>query len=275
MSDPEAVDLARRSQEAMKDPYLADQIGEAWKDVKDDLDPTQFARELRGDWLPQFGDAPEPGASFYSDYESLYRQHFQATGGNNDVAKRLAENDMRRMYHVSNADGRDVIRKYPPELKYPDTVDMDDNWIAGAFDDVTANLPHSAPGTKWILVSDAETMSTQGGSWKVAEVYEDGGFTGEEAPERFVPDPAEYFVHEYERAQAEADRLYEKQRKLEAGSIYDDVGRSGGFAGRLSLSRTARDRRELRKVNTQIAAREQEAGEALADASTVTAGPRF
>jgi hypothetical protein len=61
-----------------------------------------------------------------ADYSKIAEEKFIETGGDADLAKKLALADMSKLYGVSDVSGSDTIMKFPPEKYYPS--------IAGSHD---------------------------------------------------------------------------------------------------------------------------------------------
>lgn len=105
---PEALERKQRLKEPAKD-FLKTL---ALSDVTNSFD-TAFSFE------PSAGLTVEQQQAVMTDYSRIAEEKFIATGGDADLAKKLALKDMSKLYGVSEVAGSSTLMKYPPERYYP------------------------------------------------------------------------------------------------------------------------------------------------------------
>lgn len=68
---------------------------------------------------PSAGLTPDQQAAVMTDYSKIAEEKFLQTGGDADLAKKMALQDMTKLYGVSDVSGAGVVTKFPPEHYYP------------------------------------------------------------------------------------------------------------------------------------------------------------
>lgn len=63
---------------------------------------------------PQIGFDPEQRQAMYTDYVEAFREQYLVTGDVN-VAKRIAQSQLKKVWGVTNVNGSGVVMRYPPE----------------------------------------------------------------------------------------------------------------------------------------------------------------
>ncbi|WP_247997317.1 lysozyme [Brucella tritici] len=106
---------------------------------------------------PNVGFTEGQAAGIAADYLAIAEEQFYATGGNTELAKSRANQEMKRLYGVTEIGGSRTIMKYPPEKFWPSMPGASDpyayakdqlvNDLAAAFpDDATLNPKKNGSG---------------------------------------------------------------------------------------------------------------------------------
>lgn len=93
------------------------------KEFRKEVEKEDLATLFDESWLPfntpeiGFDDAQKVG--IMTDYLSIAENEFYRSGGNADIARNRAKEEMKRLYGVTEMTGKPVVMKYPPEKFWP------------------------------------------------------------------------------------------------------------------------------------------------------------
>lgn len=124
LTDMQAAEEVMRLRDP-KERQKAETLDAAWKQaVKDNTFGVQDVRAaLDTNWLwgePSAGLTPLQEQGLASDYLAAAERAFRGQAqGDVGLAKKMALDEMKRTYGVSNVSGSETIMKYPPELFFP------------------------------------------------------------------------------------------------------------------------------------------------------------
>ena len=93
---------------------------------------------------PNVGFTEGQAAGIAADYLAIAEEQFYLTSGNTDLAKSRAEQEMKRLYGVSEIGGSKTIMKYPPEKYWPGMPGQSDPY-AYAKDQLIKDLAEAFP----------------------------------------------------------------------------------------------------------------------------------
>lgn len=194
---------------------------------------------------PEMSIAPDAEAELMADYRNLFVRAYETTG-DETKAKKIAADQLTRVWGVSQANGGRIM-KWPPEVLYgPNAmVNGSYDWMAEAVKrgldfrgytratsspvyDAMGNVVSSEPGTEplpYYLLADAQTKAehAQGKSptYQVWVVNDDGTF--DVVPSRFSFDVSE--AKKAYRAQVER----EQRKNLQNQQRIDQMQEGGEF----------------------------------------------
>jgi hypothetical protein len=98
--------IAARVKNEDVDKIVKDKVSVA--DLSSAFDPGLLSR------APAIGFTPEGRASMHSDYVELFREHYGETG-DADTAKKLAIDQLKRVWGATSVSGNATVMRYPPE----------------------------------------------------------------------------------------------------------------------------------------------------------------
>lgn len=96
---------------------------------------------------PNVGFTEGQAAGIAADYLAIAEEQFYATGGNTELAKSRANQEMKRLYGVTEIGGSRTIMKYPPEKFWPSMPGASDPYAYAKdqlIDDLAAAFPDDA-----------------------------------------------------------------------------------------------------------------------------------
>lgn len=93
---------------------------------------------------PNVGFTEGQAAGIAADYLAIAEEQFYLTSGNTELAKSRAEQEMKRLYGVSDIGGSKTIMKYPPEKYWPGMPGESDPY-AYAKDQLISDLAAAFP----------------------------------------------------------------------------------------------------------------------------------
>ncbi|GEM_PF-1852319 len=93
---------------------------------------------------PNVGFTEGQAAGIAADYMAIAEEQFYATGGNTELAKSRADQEMKRLYGVTEIGGSRTIMKYPPEKYWPAMPGSSDPY-AYAKDQLINDLAEAFP----------------------------------------------------------------------------------------------------------------------------------
>lgn len=87
------------------------------KIVKDKVALSDLEKAFDASWWPgrpAVGFTPEQRIGMYGDYVELFRERYAETG-DAETAKKLAQDQLKRVWGVTGVSGTDIVMRYPPE----------------------------------------------------------------------------------------------------------------------------------------------------------------
>ena len=90
--------------------------------IAKDLEATDVTKELNDGWIwsrPGDGADPTTQASLLAEYREAFKDRFIRVGGDEGEAKKLAMEDLKRTWGISEVSGDRQLMKFPPEKFYP------------------------------------------------------------------------------------------------------------------------------------------------------------
>lgn len=168
-----AVELAREN--ASREPTQQKFLSEAWNRQRTnrDLDWTKFNAELIRKGLADDENYTTPGllwgrnsssvpavpGAMAAEFSDLSRAYFGHTGGNLELARQLALNDLKATWGVSTVNGQRELMKFAPEHMVPGLT----------ADDIRTDLAKEGYGAAHLVESPQETAASGGRIWNLTE----------------------------------------------------------------------------------------------------------
>jgi hypothetical protein len=126
-----------------------------------------------------FSDLPQVPTAMQGEFDTATQRYFDLTGGNIEQARQLAMQDLKRVWGVSDVNGKREILPYAPEVMFPGLTsadvrqDLASSVAANAqavrrYDPETGNLVQAAAAPDSIrLVPTDRTARTNGMEWQL------------------------------------------------------------------------------------------------------------
>lgn len=177
-----AVEMARenaklsKTQRQVLDQQWKDQTGSYFGKQTAAMDSSAIRAGLKDD--PHYnppglfsGSVPQPPLAMSAEYAHLVQSYFYHTNGNVEAAKKLAIQDLKSTWGVSDVNGSRELVKYAPERMVPGlTSDMVRKDIADTVKDEKFPQPKDAPydpKTVKLVEDPTATAASQGRVWNL------------------------------------------------------------------------------------------------------------
>jgi hypothetical protein len=152
---------------------------------------------------------PDVPTAMAAEFADLTKQYFYHTNGNLDQARKLALNDLKGTWGVSQVNGTRELMKYAPERMFPNL----------SVDDIRKDIATEGYGASR-LVESPETGSSGGKIWSLAEKDQFGAWDvvrdERGMPLRYqLPEPSRKSSFEQELQEYDEKQALTRQRQRE------------------------------------------------------------
>lgn len=167
-------------------------LADRWRDESDKFEVQDVLAGFGDNWLPGgpvAGLTPEAELGLASDYLEYAEEAFVGPAqGDTELARRMALDEMKRIYGVSEVTGQQVVMRFPPENFYP-AIDGSQAYIRTMAMQDAATLDPEAQNVMLLPATETAQDIRAGRMPRYDLWYQGTDGTWEMAPQQFMPDP--------------------------------------------------------------------------------------